>query len=940
MSGRPLALLLSILTCVSTHAHAGSPPRRASEAGPSGYQHRSLVARPTTFEPNVGQTDGSVRFLSRSRGYTAFLTDGGATLSLGGGRGESRAALRMAFENGRPDARPSAERELAGRVNYLVGPDSARWRRDVPTYAAVRYADVYPGVDAVFSGAGDHLEYDFVVAPGGDVSQIRLRFEGQRSIAVGEDGDVRIDVGTGSLRQLRPVAFQDGAGKERVSAKCVVDPDGIVRFEVGAFDPTRPLVIDPVLVHSSYLSGSGIENATAIAADGSGASYVTGDTSSATFPTTVGAYDPEFNGNVDVFVTKVDPSGSSLVYSTYVGGFSTTQGGTAIEVDATGAAYVAGSTAELPSSSFDFPLTDGAYDTTYNGQNDVFVFKLDPTGSSLVYSTLVGTAASDVAQDLGLDSAGEVVVVGLSNSPSYPVTPGAFDTTPNGDHDIFVTKLDATGASLVYSSFVTGAVNTDTHKIAVDADGAAYVTGFANADLPTTPDAYIPTASSGGYLCKFAPDGASLGFATYTGSTTARSIAVDPSGAVCLVGATDDPDYPVTPGAYDTTPNGGLDAYVTKFNTGGTALVYSTFLGGSDDDEAVGIAVAPSGFVYVVGRTFSSTFPVTPDGFDTTFGGGFEPNDYDGFVAVVDPRGTELPYASFVGGNRGDDVAAVAVDPRSGIHLAGSTSSTDFPPQGFGVDDLSKVFVVKLLGIAGDSPGIYTGEPAAWFLKNANAPGTAESVFTYGPPASGWIPLCGDWDGDGADTPGLYDSASGAFFLKNANAPGDADSVFTFGPGGDDVVPVVGDFDGDDTDTIGIYSRSTGAFFLKNTNAGGTADVVFTFGPGGPTLVPLTGDWDGDGNSTIGLYDPDTGAFFLKNTNDAGNADLVFTFGGGGATPLAGDWDGTGDDTIGLYVPATGAWFLRNSNDSGPAHVVFSYGPAGAVPLVGNWDGR
>jgi hypothetical protein len=242
-----------------------------------------------------------------------------------------------------------------------------------------------------------------------------------------------------------------------------------------------------------------------------------------------------------------------------------------------------------------------------------------------------------------------------------------------------------------------------------------------------------------------------------------------------------------------------------------------------------------------------------------------------------------------------------------------------------------------------DTVGIYGTASGAFFLKNANASGGADAVFTFGAGGTNVIPLTGDWDGDGDDTAGIYDTTTGAFFLRNANSNGGADIVLTFGPGGASFIPLSGDWDGDGDDTVGIYDTTTGAFFLRNTNTNGGADVILTFGPGGSTFIPLTGDWDGDGDDTVGIYDTTSGAFFLRNMNTNGGADLVFTFGAGGAgvDPLAGDWDGDGDDTVGIHIQSSGAFFLRNTNSSGGADLVFGFGAGGSdfVPVTGDWDG-
>lgn len=310
-------------------------------------------------------------------------------------------------------------------------------------------------------------------------------------------------------------------------------------------------------------------------------------------------------------------------------------------------------------------------------------------------------------------------------------------------------------------------------------------------------------------------------------------------------------------------------------------------------------------------------------------------------VMVVNKQSTGVqPVNISLAGFAGTGVAAVwqLTSANSIVHPAdvgyvGTTLSTTVPPQ-------SITLFVLAPAAAKDTVGIYVPASGAWFLRNGNSPGPADTLFTYGAGGAGLVPVTGDWNGDGVSSPGLYQPSTGAFFLKNVNGPGSADALFSYGPSGLGWVPLAGDWDGNGTDTVGLYDPASGAFFLKNTNAPGGADLVFSFGPGAAGWRPITGDWDANGSDSIGLYSPSTAAFFLKNTNSPGGADVVFTYGPSSATPLAGDWNGDGRDTIGIYVAASGAWFLRNTNSPGGADLVFSYGPPNVTPIVGNWDGN
>lgn len=242
---------------------------------------------------------------------------------------------------------------------------------------------------------------------------------------------------------------------------------------------------------------------------------------------------------------------------------------------------------------------------------------------------------------------------------------------------------------------------------------------------------------------------------------------------------------------------------------------------------------------------------------------------------------------------------------------------------------------INIVGNA--SIGVFSPATSAWFLKNEQSPGPADTAFTFGPAGAAFIAFAGDWNGDGYSTPGLYDPATGAVFLKNTFEPGEAHYVFTYGPGGNTLTALAGDWDGDGLDSIGLYDAVTGAFFLRNGRTSGAADIVFTFGAGDSRYSPIAGDWNGDGIDTVGLYDATTGNFLLRDSNTPGPTDLLYGFGPAGMVPVVGDWNGDGIDTVGVYSPTTGTWFIRNSHEPGPADAAFSYGPEGSVPIAGNW---
>jgi hypothetical protein len=445
-------------------------------------------------------------------------------------------------------------------------------------------------------------------------------------------------------------------------------------IEVGSYDPTQLLVIDP-LVYSTYIGGSGYDRGNAIAVDGSGNAYVTGYTRSTDYDVTPGAFQTTNGGNADVFVTKLNATGTALVYSTYIGGSGDDEG-YGIAVDESGNAYVTGSTW-----STDYDVTPGVFQTTNGGWGDVFVTKLNAAGTALVYSTYIGGSSNDYGNAIGVDGSGNAYVTGYTWSNNYDVTPGAFQTT-KGDYyyaDVFVTKLNAAGTALVYSTYIGGSYPDYGYGIAVDGSGNAYVTGWTySTDYDVTPGAFQTTFEGGTdvFVTKLNATGTALVYSTYIGGISndyGSAIAVDGSGNAYVTGWTVSTDYDVTPGAFQTTNGGGADVFVTKLNATGTALVYSTYIGGISDDVGRAIAVDGSGYAYVTGYTSSTDYDVTPGAFQTTNGGGG-----DVFVTKLNATGTALVYSTYIGGSSNDGGIAIAVDGNGKAYVTGPTFSTDY----------------------------------------------------------------------------------------------------------------------------------------------------------------------------------------------------------------------------------------------------------------------
>jgi beta-propeller repeat-containing protein len=653
---------------------------------------------PLHFEANQGQADKEVRFLSRGPGYSLYLTAGEAVLVLTrpnpDGKPDGRstpgrreapaqampAVLRMSIVGAAPAPLVSGREELPGKANYFIGRDPEKWRTNVATYAKVHYREVYPGIDLVYYGNQRQLEYDFVVAPGADPKKIVLGFKGADKLEIDAEGDLVLHMAGEAVRQKKPVIYQEIDGvRQEVAGSYVLKGAKRIGFKVAAYDTSRPLVIDPVVLsYSTYLGGISTDRGRAIAVDSVGNAYVTGYASSSDFPTTPAAFQPiqpSTDSSGAAFVTKLNPTGSALVYSTYLGGNRGAAGG-GIAVDADGNAYVTGST-----TSRDFPTTPEAFQPSFAGGDlDAFVVKLDPTGSALLYSTYLGgtNSLTEGGSGIAVDVDGNAYVTGVTRSPDFPTTPGAFQSIFGGGYDVFVTKLNRTGSALVYSTFLGGSAFDYQPRVALGVDGSAYVTGVTqSSNFPTTPQVFQPSYGGQGdaFVTKLAPDGSGLVYSTYLGGfgdDGGSDIAVDAAGNAYVTGSTfsfgPGPRFPTTPGAFDTTSGNTYDAFVSKLHPSGSCLVYSTYLGGSDEDRGNAIAVDADGNAFVTGHTRSTDFPTTPGVFQPSIGGVF-----DTFVTKLNPTGSLLLYSVYLGSMSDDRAFGIAVDAAGNAYVTGMT---------------------------------------------------------------------------------------------------------------------------------------------------------------------------------------------------------------------------------------------------------------------------
>ena len=937
---------------------------------------------PVSFEPNQGQTDKEVRFLSRGAGYTLFLTPTEAVFRLRNadfglrnkkassnpqsaiGNPQS-AVLRMKLAGANPEPKVEGEEQVPGRSNYLKGDDPKRWRKDVPHYAKVRYMGVYAGVDLLYYGSQQQLEYDFILAPGADPQVIALDFEGADELRLDENGNLILRTAAGEVTQPAPTIYQETDGvRQTVSGHYIIKNSNQVGFEVGAYDRSRALMIDPVVQYSTYLGGKHIDRADGIAVDSAGNAYVVGTTFSVDFPDENG-FDPTLGGPSDAFVTKFTTDGSALVYSTQIGGFLT-ENGNAIAVTKDGLACITGLTGDNdPGSTVnDFPVTANAFQNrgdTAKRKRDAFVTVLNKEGDDLVYSSFFGGSetrdgsGADEGNGIAVDNTGKVYITGRTESFDLPIKNG-FQTLLRPSAAAFIAKFNPQASSgpssLLYASYFgchsALGVDDEANAIAVDKFGIAYIVGRSRFHqfFPSKSPSSLPPfqkrdpGGTSAFIAKFdcaASGNSSLIYATLLGGSDnddAFAVAVDNQQRTYIAGTTRSSDFPLK-NPFDTSV-ADLEGFVTKMNADGTALFYSSFLGGAGTDAASGIAIDAQGNAYVAGETDSATdFPIL---------NAFQPNKGlgdDAFVTKISavPSTSVSPkilFNSFLGGKGNDIGTAIALGPKKSIFVTGFAGSPDFPttPGAFQKNDTPgfDAFITRIAEVNEDTIGTFRPSDVTFRLRNSNTAGAPDITIAPGFFQAGDLPVTGDFDGDGIDTVGVFRPANGVFILSD-RTDGSPTTIFFFGQPGD--LPIAGDWDGDGKDTVGVFRPSAGKFFLRNSNSPGPADITVTFGAAGD--IPLAGDWDGDGDDTIGIYRLSNHTFFLRDKFNLG-ANIVVAFGIAGDVPVTGDWDGDGDDTIGVFRDSNHKFILRNVNN-GPAVLNFDFGATGDTPLAGDWDG-
>lgn len=696
----------------------------------------------SAFIENLGQWNSSAQFGIRYPNMNAWITPSGFVFDVQtpgletshpdlstpssnpssyNGNEVHGHVIRMVFK-GATLTQPTGKKRQDGVYHYLLGQKQSEWIHDVKLFEEVQIDELYKGINMRVYSLNSQFRYDLLCDSTSKPSDIHLVIDGVSNVKLSREGSIVIGTSIGDVFMGVPIAFQIIKGK-KVNVECSykVAPDGSIGFELGNYDSKQELVIDPP-VFSNIVGGNDSDNGTAITVDTNKSAYITGETSSMNFPVTPGSYKTTLKFQ-SCFVSKYRPSGTGLVYSTFLGGdtFGASHG-TGITSDKSGVCFVTGYT-----SSKDFPTTDGSVHHNADAGFDAFVVKLKPDGSGLLYSTLIGGRSNDFSNSISVNAAGEVFFGGSTDQYNkvndYPITNNAFAKVfSGGSNDGFVTKLDNSG-KIVYSTLIGGNGDEYVRGITVDFNGSAYVTGETNSPkktFPTTPFVIMNENKSSYYDCfvsKLSTDGDSLLYSTLIGDVNddhGYGIAVDFTGNTYVTGYTTSPKFPVTatPLAFDTLFSGGSDCFILKLNTTGSRFEYSTFLGGKGDEIATGIAIDACGAAYVTGYTSSIDFPTTRNGIDSVHHG----QTFDNFITKVNSTGSVITYSTLIGGIMEDRSNGIFVDSTGAAYITGFTQSSDYPTtSGSAFAGSQDAVITKIqVGILPLSPRIISDGPLSF----------------------------------------------------------------------------------------------------------------------------------------------------------------------------------------------------------------------------------
>jgi len=680
---------------------------------------------PLTFTRNTGLFNPEVKFCAHTNGFNLFFTgkeitylfrqkDKTSQIEAERSAESKYVKIRQRFLHANPSPEVTGEKKVPWNTNYLTGNDRKQWKTTIPNYEKVRIKNIYDGIDLICYGNKNRLKYDYVIQPGSNPEQILITYASNSKekikLSVNRQGELEINTSNGKVIERKPYAYQliDGDKAEIDAGYEIVNPDkNIYRFAVAQYNKAYPLIIDPEIIFSTYIGGSGIDRSSVITVDKSCNVYIAGDTESPDFPVTPDTIGETYNGNKDIFVCKVNKNGTELEYCTIIGG-KNKEVGNCIAVDSSGCVFLSGST-----HSPDFPVTSGAFDTDFKNSEEVYICKINPDGTGLEFSTFLSGSGTERAQDLKIDDNGTVYVAGYTKSNDFPVTEGTLHTDMVEGSNVFIAQINRTGTVLLKSAVFGGRGNDEIRDIIVDTQNNIYVAGFTMSnDFPLTHGAYDDTFNGkiDIFVCKFDSSLKKMEYSTYFGgdkNDEGGFITTDRSGNVYITGKTNSRNFPSTTG--EKYNGGDFDIFTAKLNEKGSGLLFSTYIGGIGDDQAMDIEMDQTGNVFIVGITNSINYPVTSTTYDNSFNSG----DYDIILTVIDSSHAGILYSSFLGGSGSDIPRSVVLDERNNVYITGQTSSPDFPVSSDCFDDTfngeEDAFVLKL------TPFDTAEESGVWF---------------------------------------------------------------------------------------------------------------------------------------------------------------------------------------------------------------------------------
>ena len=925
--------------------------------------NRKMASLSVPFIPNEGQFEKDVRFKAKLLSGTLFVTDDGLVYSFvkreSGKDVEEKTpssdfflkkankkeksqfyAFKEMFLDERGEAlklKPEGKEEALTKVSFFKGNDSSQWKNELRTYKEVSVGEIYKGIKVDLKARGNNVEKVFIIEPGSSPEKIRMALKGQKNVKVSPDGELVIESELGEIRLTKPIAYQEiDGGRVTVDVSYKVNqPQNkdtqfptIYAFDVGEYDKTRPLIIDPLLA-STFIGGSSTEFGDSIAIDKAGNVYITGSTTSSNYPTTTGAYNTIHSGyNADVFISKFSNDLSQLIASTFIGGKGDEEA-YSIAIDSAGNVYVTGET-----NSSNYPITPGAYGSSfYGGSTDVFISKLSNDLKQLIASTFIGGSGDEDAYSITLDGSGNVYITGSTDSYDYPTKVGAYNRNLNGNSDVFVSKLSSDLKQLLASTFIGGNGDEVGLSIAIDTSGNIYLTGGTkSSNYPTTTGAYNRNFNGyyDAFVSKLSSDLKQLLASTLIGGMyidSGKSIAIGSLGHVYVTGTTSSYDYPTTPGAYDENYNGGGDnVFVSRLDSNLSQLIASTFIG--EHSTGNSIAIDKSGNVYVTGDTSSSNYPTTPGAYNTNFNG-----VHDVFISKLNGFLSAGYTLTIIKTGTGGGTVTPSGPPGSICGIG----CYEYP--------INSWVILTATADAGSSFGGWSGDCSPCTdtkcLITMSADKTCTAIFTSNPTISTtYVAGIGDFNANGKADILWRNRFTGmvTMWLMNGTSPAGWGVIIMNAGNADWTVAGVGDFNGDGKADILWRNTSTGmvTMWLMNGTSKISEATILNAGNTDWTVAGV-GDFNGDGKADILWRNTSTGivSMWLMNGTTSVGWGLIVSDAGNAAWTVAGvgDFNGDGKADILWQNTSTGMvtmWLMNGTSMTNWA-IILNTGNAGAV---------